>query len=79
MFIKLDFKNNLNNETEERIIKISRIQEIRKLHPNDSWTPVEILEGKHKHNHGSEVLITGESGFLEVAQTVDEIFGAVSK
>jgi hypothetical protein len=63
MFIKLDFKNNLNNGHEERIIKISRIQEIRNL----------------PHNYGSEVLISGEQGFLEVAQTVDEIFGAVSK
>lgn len=63
MFIKLDFKNNLNNETEERIIKISRIQEIK----------------NNEHSYGSEVLITGESGFLEVSQTVDEIFGAVSK
>ena len=68
MFIKLNFHttdcfNRKNDETEERIIKISRIQEIRKI----------------EHGLGSEVLISGEAGFLPVKQTVDEIFGAVSK
>jgi hypothetical protein len=69
MFIKLNFhttdcfNSKINDETEERIIKISRIQEIRKI----------------EHGLGSEVLISGETGFLPVKQTVDEIFGAVSK
>ncbi len=69
MFIKLNFhstdcfNNKLNNETEERIIKISRIQEIRKI----------------ENGLGSEVLISGGTRFLPVEQTVDEIFGAVSK
>jgi len=69
MFIKLHFINPLGH-AHERVIKISRIQEVR---------PAKyFLNG---NSEGAEVLITGDSHhkdeFQEVVESIDEIFGII--
>ena len=64
MFIKLNFKCLIGKDKPHiRIIKISRIQEIR---PDN-------------FKNGSEIQLSGEKKFHKVVESVEEIFGIIKK
>ena len=64
MFIKLNFRSTVGKDKPNlRIIKISRIQEIR---PDN-------------FKNGSEIQLSGEKKFHRVVESVDEIFGVIKK
>jgi hypothetical protein len=64
MFIKLNFRSSIGKDKPHlRIIKISRIQEVR---PDD-------------FKNGSEIQLSGEKRFHRVVESVEEIFGIIEK
>ena len=62
MFIKLNFLNGLGHFN-ERIVKISRIKEVRPNH--------------NGYKTKAKVLMDRDTRFMDVQETVDEIFGII--
>ncbi len=67
MFIRLNFLNTLNSKTTERIIKISRIKEVR---DKSFYSSKGLVER-------AEVLLDKDKRFKTVTESVDEIFGII--
>jgi len=63
MFIKLNFISYLPGPDTVRIIRISRIQEVRP---------------SHYHDDQSEVQLSGDKQFHRVRESVDEVFGTIA-
>jgi len=64
MFIKLNFRSTVGKDKPSvRVIKISRIQEVR---PDN-------------FKNGSEVKLSGEKKFHRVVESMEDIFGIIKK
>ena len=63
MFIKLNFISYLPGPDTVRIIRISRIQEVRP---------------SHYHDDQSEVQLSGDKKFHRVRESIEEVFGTIA-